>query len=218
MRKIVVSLSALLGGMLLVSSAYAARFQGTFDPPFYQGTATFEVPLNCINNDPGENFTFPDDTCGSVDFISALVTHDGDPSNAIHFDDSQLDVVRALRWIDGVLVGLDTDPPSFGNDPIGPQTSIVGDFFNEPQYFLQFTAGSNSSDLEDVRLLGSDPPATVTLFSCPDGFSTCNPVDPEGGPALQAPFVRLSAPEPGSIALIAGALLAGWVARRRRAD
>jgi hypothetical protein len=130
MRKVHGRLVALLAGVLLAGSAHAILFQGRFDPPYYQGTATFDIPTNCINTDPGENFVTPDSDCDSVDFVSATVIHDGDAANAIHFDNAQSDVVRTLRWVDGVLFGVDTDPVGFGFDPIGANTSIDGTFWS----------------------------------------------------------------------------------------
>lgn len=219
MPNVIARVFALLAGVLLAGSAHAILFQGTFDPPYYRGTATFDVPSDCINNNPGENFVTPDVDCSSVNFVSATVIHDGDPANAIHFDTAQSDVVRLLRWVNGVLFGVDTDPVASGFDPIGANSSIDGTFWNTspnfPPYYLQFSAGS--FDETELSALAVDPPATVTLFTCPDGFSTCGQVDPNGGPALQDPFVPVPVPEPGSLALIAGGLVAGWAARRRRA-
>lgn len=208
----------LAGGVLataatvFVASAQAGVvYRGAFDPASYQGIATFDVAPDCVPGSGFTGFTFPDDTCGSVDFVSGTVTNDPSaPSTGTLQFGFQSDVATALRWEAGVLIGLDTFL-------IGPQASITGDFFDNPPYFLQFSAGSSDGGigLSDIVLQQSGTPPTVQLFECTNSeleFS-CTPFD---GTADQFPYQVVSIPEPGSLALIGFAMVAGWAARRRR--
>jgi hypothetical protein len=204
--------------MLLGTGAQAAVYQGRFDPIEFEGIASFEIPDTCVAVtgfvDAGSS------GCGIVDFLNADVTNHGAPpvTGTIHFG-PQGDVASLLQWFEGQLIGIDTGD-------IGPAAG-TGTFNNPDGYLLRFnvgdlfcdgccedecsalrTSGLSLNSLEDAT--GSTP-GTVLLFAC--GFG-CDGRQQVGDPAIQDPFVRI--PEPGSLALIAGGLVAGWAARRRR--
>lgn len=199
--------------MLFSGGTQAAAYQGRFDPIEFQGIATFEIPDTCVTFtgfiDAGSS------GCGIVDFLNADVENHGAPpvTGTIHFG-PQADVGTQLQWFEGQLVGIDTDF-------IGPANG-TGIFSNPDGYLLRFQVGDIFCTDCDLRVASSlaaqsldaldYTPGTVLLFAC--GFG-CDGKEQVGDPAIQDPFVRL-APEPGSLALIGGALVAGWATRRRR--
>lgn len=223
-KSVLLALS-LAGGVGIAGVAQAGLYKGIFDPTLFQGFAYIDVPLACQSAGTGWIDT---STCGGVDFVSATVTPQGtvpagqDQNDQIAFG-FVADGVTGLWWDNGVLAGIDTGIVGVDATVIGPGFSDPDLPFGNPNgYYLQFSSG-HAGNPE----IGVDP--SVLLFECLQGieedfvplsFSHCP--EPQactfsqiGDPATQDPFVPV--PEPGSIALVLGALGAALLARRRMA-
>jgi len=235
-QSVLIALS-LAAGLGTANIAQAGLYKGIFDPTLFMGFAYIDVPLACQSTGTGWIDT---SSCGGVDFVSATVTPQGtvpagqDQNDEIAFG-FVADGVTGLWWDNGVLAGIDTGIVGVDSTVIGPGFSDADlPFGNSNGYYLQFSSG-HAGNPE----IGTDP--SVLLFEClqqeedaPTYFHTsslrfptfssvhesctepqgCN-FSQIGDPATQDPFVPV--PEPGSLALVLGAVTAGLLARRRMA-
>lgn len=229
LQSVLIALS-FVAGLGTCNFAQAGLYKGIFDPTLFMGFAFIDVPLACQSTGTGWIDT---STCGGVDFVSATVTPQGtvpagqDQNDEIAFG-FVADGVTGLWWDNGVLAGIDTGIVGVDSTVIGPGFSDPDLPFGNPNgYYLQFSSG-HAGNPE----IGTDP--GVLLFEClqgveedsrpsffnPTTYSHCT--EPQGctfsqigDPATQDPFVPV--PEPGSLALVLGAVTAGLLARRRMA-
>ena len=205
--------------------AQAGNWSSKFDPIGMHGTDLFNISgSDCLPGTTVGGFFYVNNYHGTnncvVSLLNAAVTLTDQPDTTDTADLTYIDLGSLTSgniWgvnlaADGTLLGVD----SF---LIGPQFAPFGSnsVFNRP-WWIQFDAGD-----------GQPPPGseggpltpinnTVLLFTgtCPDN---CIP-DTANGPTYTAKVDgnRFDAvPEPGSLALLAGALGAGWLTRRRKA-
>ena len=220
--QLLAKLSFLLACSIFGSGAQAGNIGGHWDPQFnatfsgtgFSGTITFFVPDPCLIGTPSSTVFINDtDACslGGMSLVSAQVDLYNWPNT--------LDVISTIPFappvqspdpIFGVLVqysatgfgqviGLDTDP--IGAQPSGVLPAQAPEFL-----YLAFSSGFFEGPAAGAYLIGGD---------CPEGIDTCTP---SGATEVQSnPGTVAFTPEPGSLALLVGALGAGWFARRRKA-
>ena len=228
----------MLVGVGLMTSALpsnAAVFRGSWDPSFgtpypdlgYRGFADFFVPDECLAGDPISGSWISDgDTCsgGGMSLLAATVelfNYTLDPNGP-----TLGTVVFAPPAVspDPVLgVFVQFDPSTGRNEVVGADTSIFGPQSTSTSVYsgnlwLEFVSGQ----MPIITLL--DTISTLDAVTSGAFLHACLPSDSEEPvPVCQEPQVRTTnpgvvtfqrVPEPGSLALVFGALAAGWAARR----
>ncbi|MGH8801593.1 MAG: PEP-CTERM sorting domain-containing protein [Casimicrobiaceae bacterium] len=188
-------------------------FRGGYDPtaPLLEGFIDVDLPDSCLNSAPGFNFLSAgtgSGDCGQVDVVDATVNSPFPLS--FGFDP---DVVTGLMWEDGVLQAISTIP-----FPVGPSLGTTPSYFLGFYMFPSFSWDRTSHTLDIVGLRTS-----VVLYEqhCygdgdNDWDDGCylSPVDTQPA-TMNGAFARV-VPEPGSLALVFGALAVGGLVLRRR--
>ncbi len=221
-------LRSLLGSILLgaapmsaAATSSAAIFRGSWDPDFgppydglgYRGFADFLVPDECLD---GTGW-FADGSCGDMSLLAATVElYDATlGSNAPTIDTV---VFAPPAIVPDPVLGVFIQ----GNQVVGADTSIFGPQIGSlpPIYsgrlWLEFVSGEMPPPILTLSIV--DTPTVdrgAFLWACDnfiDETRVCeSPQVRTTNPGVVT-FQRI--PEPGSLALIFGALAAGWLARR----
>jgi hypothetical protein len=198
-RTLRMSLSVLAASavLMLAGPARAGIWSSDYDPIgsiTFSGRAFFQFDDSCLAVDGFYSAAF----CHTV-FLSATADiSDTSPATGhLNFASVLPNTANVgdIVIVNHALAGVDTGV--IGSVFPGPCT---GDLCGTP-WWIQFESG-----LED--------PVFLFTGSCPDGPSTCTPNISPQGVATNVTFARV--PEPGLLALILGALGAGWLARRRK--
>ncbi|HXX85606.1 MAG TPA: PEP-CTERM sorting domain-containing protein [Casimicrobiaceae bacterium] len=191
--QILLNVLAAVATMAFASVACAAVFNDGFDPdsnpvPF-NGNATFLVPQSCLDLGPGTYFVnyHSEAACTGVELLSLSATYNGDSFTFSGHDTADIFGI-ILEPGPVALQGIDSDPIYLNCS--GPNCG-TGEY---PDWYAVFSQGA------DVSLCNSY------------GEVDCNPENI----VSVATTENFSNPEPGSLALIGGALAAGWFGRRRK--
>jgi len=192
-------LSALTATVMALSApARAAIWSSDYDPlPEFVGTGSFNVPDACLAAEDNLYVVGALSGCSVITVLSNVST------NPV-----VIDFAAALP---------STDVDSYvviGGKFVGVNTGFIGGVdVGDVNYWFQFVATSTPGSIES-------PPSVhnlVNLFSNCESFGDSGSVscgDPIASATQGVTFTRV--PEPGSLALILGALGAGWLARRRK--
>lgn len=183
------------------TGASAAAFQVTFDPLVeLYGIAVFDVQESCLANDNNYNtlwelFALASQGC-YITFGGASISTDGEGgpytqyNTPIPFD---LVVFSQLIVEDHQLVGITTLIPLV---PVSAAASVAA---------LTLQSSSYGSHCHEALLFTAA--GDVTFFACNDGQTV----------RLTGDVISITrVPEPGTLALLLGAGVAGWWVRRRR--
>jgi hypothetical protein len=206
-----VAASALLL-LLTAAAAQGAIYSGKFDPtgdgvdfPGFTGEALFNIDDSCLDGD-GYHFVGASGGCGPA-FMTSATVNLFDPSDPAPLDigdsvdsfslSGQFDLIGVLIS-GGQVAGVDTDilGPAFGAGYLTHWTSTT-------PFWLQFQSGC----------LGATPDASCNLFSDP-AFIYMGGVD-NRIQSKPATVTFQAVPEPGTLALVLGAIGMGWLVRRR---
>lgn len=242
-KGVVASALSLLFATAAQSAFYPARFDpggNGFDIPGFNGNALFDIPDSCIVSDGSAwlptNINSSSGGCGNASMLTALVflyttspvpPAPGDtPLGQFVLDEGPYPVLGVLS-ANGVVLGVDTDPmgPEQGTGPYVP-----------PEYtgfWLQFVSGACEFGCTAVPPMLPPPDSEFLSLAKPLGDpayifvnSLDNPSFPatvvfgpacadQNNPTLDNCRVAL-VPEPGTLALLAASLGAGWALRRRK--
>jgi hypothetical protein len=219
-----IAVSTLFSAIALLygSAAYGGFYPGHIDPggngtvPAFTGDAVFNIPSACFAND-GTNFTFNGSGgCGAATVYSALIdlyttnpaVPPAPPNDVVvgQFSLTPIDFwpISEIFVVNGGLAGVETG--IMGSDP-GTGGWAGRDFW------LDFDC--NECLDPPTAFIYIDDPGIAGNKSLP-GIVTFGPecrTDPNGAPV----DCVVPAPEPGTLALLFGALGGGWLARRRKA-
>ncbi len=206
----------------LSGAASASFYDSSFDPPFFNGTAVFEIADGCLATN-GENAA----NSGSCSPVSMQAV----PSPIVNLDDSSghtatlnftgfvddFDDMDLVAVISGKFAGIRTE--AIGGFPAaGPDASFFpGFFFLRFDYIPTFSDGELLSDT--LPTLSSDGGELVSVKNFVQ-IINCR----ENNPSAEDCVIKDTSrnvtftliPEPGSLALILGGLGAGWWTRRRK--
>ena len=198
---------AAAASLAFVSTAQAKFIGTSFDPTFFDGTGTFLLPdvPSCLGLGDGfHSVNGGSDPCTGVVLLNASVNV-ADGGGTAHL--SLPPPVPGPTDVSGVVIDTTTPQLVVGVNtimiPIGV-TSCTGDLCKWG-WFIEWNSGLPT---------GESLSNSVTLFrqDCSDGCF--GDILQFGDPATHVKF--FPAPEPGSLALLVGALGAGWIVRRRR--
>jgi hypothetical protein len=229
MRKALISVGFVLAAFGAGSPANATLVVGRFDPNFggalngvnFSGTVTFNISQNCLDLGlPTGAFIWRSFNCGgsssAMQFLGADVHFSGAQTGDVHFaaqPNNPLDVL-GMYVQDGHVTGVQTSnfiPAAQSSLPgspffsiyfgVNPTTLSLEDFFeNAPPVHN----GDGDGDLDDLSAASFQQTHLVLLSGC---RSNCT------SNAAVTNYV----PEPGSLALVIGALgAAGFASQRRR--
>lgn len=222
--------TALIAGAVIGSAttANAALVVGVFDPDFggnltgtnFSGTVQFEIAQACL--DPGWSlFVYRDSTCGiggsGEKFDFAHVVFSGGQSGTVDFVTGQLQVL-GMYVEDHHVIGVQTTL----SNAVGATGGLAGNSFEIIFGRTNLTADQSvqepgppiafdgDNDLDDF-------PSTdfqVTSLVLAAGSAACSTAHP--CPSTSNPAATRFVPEPTSLALVLGALGAGWLTRSKR--
>jgi hypothetical protein len=197
-------------------NAAAVVYSSTFDPPNFNGTATFDVSQGCL--DIGNGFASNNSGGCTVTWLSAVVNFTDAPGLTFNYASLLPDsnIVFSVWIDDGELGGV-------RSGALGP-VIISGSSnasFNRP-WWIQF----EFEPFSDLFTALDGPPSTgafgfgvVYLYtgSCDGDVCFRNP-DPIEFANVEN-FTRVAqVPEPGMLVLLLGAVAGAWLARRRASN
>ena len=187
------SLTALTATVVaLAAPAYAAVWSSDYDPLEFVGTALFDVPDACLA------------AANNLYSVGAL------PGCSVITVLSNVTTMPVVIDFAPVLPSIDVDSyVVIGGQLVGVNTGIIGSVnVGDSNYWFQFAATFTSGSVHNLVNLFNDCESFEGSVSCGDPFaSTIRGVT----------FTRVTGvPEPASLALVLGALGAGWLARKRK--
>lgn len=213
---------ALAASLLMVSGAASAVvYSSVFDPPNFNGTATFDVSQACLDAGPG--FFAPSSVSGcSVSWLSALVNFTDPTGTTTLYSFSYALSQLAATMINMIFIDSAGDLAGVSSDAVGPH--IIGDspggIFDGP-WWIQFAFSPPSNDftaLDGPQVPGSFGFGVVYLYTGTCDGRSCDRNDQPSEVAQVEGFTRVTqVVEPGTAALALAAAWAAWFARRRRA-
>jgi hypothetical protein len=195
---------------VLSATANAGAIGGKWDPPFFTGIAEFFVPdppSPCLSGSGAENVNGAN-PCTGVVLLSVSADRGDGAGNTGHLSfDGPPDTAN----INQIFLQPSAHPPVQGINMSAPFElnceDVSGDFCDDLAWFFQFTFTSDFPSVSN----------SVRLFSCSDVDFETGGCDDEGGFKTEATSRDVTfTPEPGTLALIIGALGAAWGARRRK--
>jgi len=222
-RRALVSVGFLATALGCVSPAHATLVVGRFDPNFggalngvnFSGTATFNISQNCLNLGlPLGAFVFSGYHCGGapsdMQFLGADVHFSGAQTGDVHFN-AQANVILGMYVQNGEVIGVQSR--TIGG-LTGAQSSLPGHpsfdiFFGVADWALldpfETNAPVHNDGDHDLDDLSPDhfQQTHLILLGCERGCVSS---------AAATQYV----PEPGSLALVIGALGAAGLAGQRR--
>jgi hypothetical protein len=189
---------AVVAVAMLGSPAQAKLWTATYDPPQYIGTGTFEVPDVCLSTASDGGHLQSEFGVGCIIQIMGNVS-----------------ITPAVDFASILPLGLcaSCQYEVLGGALAGINTGVIGSVdVGDVDYWFQFQATFIPGNNEDV------PPSVTNVVNL---YKNCGFEDNQlfcGDPAFSATegTVFSVVPEPGSLALIVGALGAGWIVRRRK--
>lgn len=239
LRTTIVAATALLSGL---PSAQAALYTGAWDPwfgvpfdspPRLNWEGTFAVTADCPTSPLGSSGNLAQCAGGSatVSSLTLSLFLDGSSTAAtINFGANSMSI-GDLFWENpssgSVISKLKTGLTTYAPAPMTADTAL-NDALSGYQFALQFfmngsASGGSPIAVNDLLAAGYSGPVLFTYLQTGDTGGPVIRANVLGGIDYQPNFTGLilqsdqSVPEPGALALVAVALLAGGLAQRKRA-